>query len=94
MRRDYQEYIKIRDEFLKDKIYCGIKSPVCTRKVDCVHHMKGRIGGNLTNPEFFIESCGPCNLYVERYPKWALSQGKSFLKLSRKTSKTPLFEKK
>lgn len=82
MRKDYPEYKRARDEFLKHKLYCAIKSPVCTRRVDCVHHMKGRIGSNLTNAEFFMESCGACNGYVEQHPKWALENGKRLLRLT------------
>lgn len=75
-----KEYKKISHEFLRDKPFCQVNSPDCTKVTEGVHHKKGKIGELLTNPDFFIASCNACNLWIEVNDKEARKLG---LKLSK-----------
>lgn len=47
-----------------------------------IHHMKGRIGDNLTNTKFFLAVCRLCHIKIENNPAWAREQGYSLSRLS------------
>jgi len=53
------------DAFMKDKEECEIKSPVCTGRAECVHHVEGRGIKVILDQSKWKASCGACNGYVE-----------------------------
>jgi hypothetical protein len=71
-------YYKLRQEFLKEKPYCQIFEPCCTRKAVDVHHVKGRNGNRLVDKSWWIPACRPCHRFLHDRPAYARSAG--FLK--------------
>lgn len=72
-----QEYYALREVFLKENPLCQINCPECVQgphPATVVHHMKKR-GSNLLVVSTWKASCRVANLYVEKFPKWALDNG-------------------
>jgi len=53
------------DAFMKDKEECEIKSPVCTGRAECVHHVEGRGIKVILDQSKWKACCGACNSHVE-----------------------------
>lgn len=71
-----KEYAPKARAFVKDNPICEIKSPECQIEAACVHHVKGRASTELLlDDRFWMPSCAPCNLYVEKNDKWARENG-------------------
>lgn len=54
---------------------CKVKSPVCTGKMQGLHHKQKRSPGNLTKEENQLPACNACNLYIEENSEWARNNG-------------------
>ena len=68
-----KEYRVLRDKFLFDNPYCKI----CGGMATDLHHMKGRVGDNLTDVDNFLALCRFCHNRVEENPKWSKENGYS-----------------
>jgi len=66
--------------FLKEKPYCEIRSPVCTSEATCIHHTAGRGMNHLMDTNTWEASCDPCNKYVEGNDQWARDNGHKYSK--------------
>ncbi len=62
-----KEYLKIREQFLKDNPKCK----VCGKDANQIHHAKGRINALLSDLSYFIAVCGQCHTKIELNPLWA-----------------------
>lgn len=63
-------------QYRKENPYCKIKSPVCTKITEGVHHMKGKATHQLLMDERYWEpACNACNSYVEAFSTWAYENG-------------------
>lgn len=75
MVKNLAVYRVLRDKYLKD-------NPVCYRCGTNVnltlHHMKGRLGGLLTDVSYYMTLCIPCHRWVTDYSKEAKVLGLSF----------------
>lgn len=60
--------------YRKEHPDCAIKSPVCTKRTQGVHHIKGR-GKYLLDKTTWEPACNACNAYVERHHQWAIENG-------------------
>ena len=72
--KELAKYRKLRDEYLKDKPFCEIQSPVCTGRTTELHHAKTR-RHHLCDTSVFFASCRACNGYVESNHAWAEERG-------------------
>lgn len=75
-------YKKIVKDMAAVSNKCEIKSPVCTKIMEGLHHMKKR-GANYLNKKFLKRSCNPCNHYIEEHPGWAKENGHSVSKFKK-----------
>jgi hypothetical protein len=73
-KKDNKEYKKIVIEKMLQSKNCEIKSPVCTKRAEGLHHMKKR-GAELLNKKYLKRSCNPCNQYLEEHPNWGKEKG-------------------
>ena len=77
-----EEYSKKRKLFLEAHPLCKAALPgICTHTSTDVHHMKGRIGDNYLNEEFWLSSCRSCHSWIELHPIQAREMGLSLTKL-------------
>lgn len=67
-------YATARKAFLNEKKVCEIRSPECTNKATCVHHVRGR-GKYFLTMAYWKASCIACNNYVEQHDAWARENG-------------------
>ena len=69
-QREYQEYKKIGDKFLENKVCekCGKK-----RKLD-IHHKAGR-GRFYLDVSTFMAVCRECHDYIHKWPKESREKG-------------------
>lgn len=67
-------YKKIVAELFLTSKMCEIKSPVCTKIAQGLHHMKKR-GIHLFNKEFLKRSCNACNSFIEANVDWGMEHG-------------------
>lgn len=74
---------KQNKEIIANEPRCMIKSPVCIGWAQGAHHVKGRIGKNLTDVKHKIPACNPCNVWVEEHPEEARKMGVSKSRLSK-----------
>lgn len=66
--------------FLKEKPYCEIRSPVCTSEATAVHHTAGRGMNHLMDTNTWEACCSACNTYVEEHDGWAKANGHKYSK--------------
>lgn len=71
-----KEYLKIREQFLKDNPICAVTGNQATE----IHHMKGRIGSLLTDVRYFLPVSRIAHQKIEDNPVWALFQGYSLIR--------------
>ncbi|UXO94086.1 HNH endonuclease [Pseudanabaena phage Pan5] len=62
---------------------CRAKLSGCTKEATEVHHSKGRIGENATDPKTFVPLCHSCHRWVEENPEQAKELGLSKSRLSK-----------
>lgn len=63
-------YSTLRKQFLKEGDLCELRTPVCTSIATCIHHVRGRVI-HLLNTDTWLQSCIPCNGWVESNHKKA-----------------------
>ncbi len=74
-KQENKEYKKVSHPIWKGK-NCEIKSPVCSKKAEGIHHKKGKVSAkDLLDPKFMMAACNRCNTYVEEHPDWATEKG-------------------
>lgn len=59
----------------------------CRRAAENHHHMAGRVGPGVNDPELLKHLCPPCDLRVTTEPEWAKANGLSLDRVPRGTSK-------
>lgn len=70
-----RELGKVVKEKKKDTTICQVKSPVCIGSPVRSHHVAGRIGKRMTDPDKIILACDPCNGLIESQDQWARDNG-------------------
>lgn len=73
--KENEVYRPISEAFRRDHPVCAIKSPVCTRETQGVHHVQGRVGKDFLDKSKMLPSCNACNQYIESHSKWAKENG-------------------
>lgn len=81
-KEEDKEYKKIVAQMASTGKKCEIKSPVCTKVMEGLHHMKKR-GKHYLDRKFLKRSCNPCNRYLEEHPDWAMENGHSVSKFKK-----------
>lgn len=76
MKIDDPQYKRLVKEMLAESNVCELKTPVCTKIAQGLHHTKRR-GALLLVKKYLKRSCNACNGWVERFPVEALKQGLS-----------------
>lgn len=72
------QYRTLKTIFLKDRKYCEIFEPCCTRKATDIHHVNGRNGIRLLDMTWWLPTCRSCHDFIHQHPKYAREAG--FLK--------------
>jgi len=65
--------------FLNDNPFCK----VCGKSATDVHHMRGKIGEDLTDSRYFLAVCRGCHTLIEENPTWAKEKGYSLNRLDK-----------
>lgn len=65
------EYLKVRLGYLNEHKLCE----VCAKPATDVHHVKGRLGDNLTDTSKFMAVCRSCHTKIENNRQWAYEKG-------------------
>lgn len=73
-----QEYAKLRKEYLEVYPVCEVVE--CHNKAKEIHHMAGREGDKLTDPDNFLAVCPSCHHKITVDSAWAIEQGYSILR--------------
>lgn len=73
-----QEYAKLRKEYLEVYPVCEVVE--CHNKSKEIHHMAGRDGDKLTDPDNFLAVCPSCHHKITIDSAWAIEQGYSILR--------------
>lgn len=73
-----QEYAKLRKEYLEVYPVCEVVE--CHNKSKEIHHMAGRDGDKLTDPDNFLAVCPSCHHKITVDSAWALENGYSILR--------------
>lgn len=69
-----KEYKKIVSQYFSISNKCEIHSPVCTKIMEGLHHMKKR-GEFLMDKRFLKRSCNACNSFLEANTDWGIENG-------------------
>lgn len=69
-----KEYKKLVVEFALKSKRCEIHSPVCSKIMEGLHHMKKR-GEFLLDKRFLKRSCNNCNSFLEANTDWGIEHG-------------------
>lgn len=80
MKDQLKVYKKLAKEFLKKNYRCQVKG--CNHASQCVHHMAGRVGENLTDVRKFLAVCFEHHRQIEENPDWSYENGYSLSRLS------------
>lgn len=87
-QRESRTYSLLRAAFLEAKPKCEACAPItgyacvagngsnlmANRSRD-VHHVKGRLGGNLNNPDTWLAVCRTCHNWIHNHPRDARALG-------------------
>jgi hypothetical protein len=69
------EYAKVRKQFLAEHLYCQANLTGCLIVADQCHHLKGKLGALLIDPNNLLAVCGVCHRFIEDNPAEALKMG-------------------
>jgi|GEM_PF-5870850 hypothetical protein len=72
VRHDMPTYESVKKEYLKDNQMCECG---CGQRSVLIHHKKGRVGGLLCDPEFFMAVAYNCHVKIHNEPKEACEKG-------------------
>ena len=75
--RQVTAYKKVRYDFLMANPICEVCGGMATE----IHHVKGRMGELLINPDYFLAVCRKCHDNIESNPTWAKENGYSLSRL-------------
>lgn len=75
MAKLHRQYRKMVAEMIVADKRCEIKSPVCTKIAQGLHHKQKRSKKNLLDRANVVRACNACNTYVEEHSEWALENG-------------------
>ena len=70
-----REYRKLVKELLKKDGRCEVRSPVCTKKAQGLHHITKRSVKNLMDLKNLKRCCNACNEFMEANTDWAIKHG-------------------
>ncbi len=70
---DLRRYKRLREKYFLDHPTCEF--PGCTKKVEDLHHLKGRQGSFLTNKKYFCSLCRNHHEWVHNNDKEARKLG-------------------
>lgn len=73
-------YMTEREKYLKENPICQFLG--CYRHATDLHHMKGRVGKNYTDPNYFMSLCRQHHTWVEENSKEAKELGYSLSRLT------------
>lgn len=68
-------YRAIRDLWMENKFVCEVCHASDTHVSCDLHHVYGREGYNLFNPDGFMYVCRNCHMKIHNEPAWAKSHG-------------------
>jgi hypothetical protein len=68
-------YAKVRKDFLSKHLFCEANLTGCLVIADQIHHVEGRLGELLIDPNNFLAVCGVCHRFIEDNPTEALKMG-------------------
>lgn len=74
-QKQNEEYLPLSKKIRSNNPYCVIKSPVCTKFSQGVHHVSGRVGKDFLDKSKMLPSCNACNQYIEANSSWAKEKG-------------------
>lgn len=63
------------------------EAPGCDRRAASHHHMAGRVGPGVNDPDLIVHLCLECDLRVTTEPAWAKAEGLSVDRVPRRLSK-------
>lgn len=69
-----KEYKKIVSQYFAQSNKCEIHSPVCSKIMEGLHHLKKR-GEFLMDKRFLKRSCNACNSFLEANTDWGIENG-------------------
>lgn len=69
------EYAKVRKQFLAEHLYCEANLTGCLIVADQCHHITGKLGALLIDPNNLLAVCGVCHRFIEDNPTEALKMG-------------------
>ena len=72
-------YAKEKKKYLDAFPFCEM--PNCNKWAESIHHIKGRLGALLYNPEYFFACCMEHHTEIEMNPKKAKENGYSISRL-------------
>lgn len=81
-----KEYAKLRKKFLEEHPWCARMAyqfphaKAAWVEATDIHHAKGRSGSFFLDTRFWIPVSRNAHMEIERYPKWAMAHGFSFMK--------------
>lgn len=75
MKEQLKKYRAEARKFITAHPRCQVKG--CTQVSECVHHMAGRVGENLTNQKTWLAVCLSHHRQIEDNPDWAKQNGYS-----------------
>jgi len=80
-KKDTAEYLRVRLIYLNEHQKCEANLFDCKGPSTECHHLAGRIGKRLTDPDNFLAVCRPCHSYLELHPNLAKEMGLSLNRL-------------
>jgi hypothetical protein len=72
---EMEVYRKNRDVYMASHPKCEVGG--CNKKSKDLHHKRGRVGDDYTNPANFMAVCRKCHIVIENNPQWAKDNGYS-----------------
>lgn len=84
-KKRMKEYMPIRNKHLKEWPVCQMRfeDGPCTVKATQCHHVAGRIGDLLTDPDNLLSCCDNCHRIAETQPERAKKAGVSKSRLKK-----------
>lgn len=76
-----REYARLAKEFLASKLYCEAKLEGCRVVANQCHHIEGRQGALLTDPNNLLAICDPCHAWITEHSAEAIKMGLSISRL-------------
>ncbi len=78
---DLKLYKQARGEYLSNHTICQRCN---IKRVDCVHHLGGRVGSMLYNEKYFMGVCDDCHEYIHANVAESMKKGWLITRLGKK----------